>query len=47
MTSDTTEPVGPVAIATPDSASDTAMIEVATTHLLRFLNIVPPSSDFT
>jgi hypothetical protein len=42
ITSETTEPVGPVATATPDNVSDAAMIEAPTTHLVRFFNMSPP-----
>ena len=45
ITSETTEPVGPVAIATPDNVSDAAKIEAPTAHLVRFLTMVPSSFD--
>jgi hypothetical protein len=45
ITVDATEPVGAVAIATPVNVSDAAMIEMPTTHLVRFLNICRPPFD--
>jgi hypothetical protein len=47
FTWETTEPVAPVAIATPVNISDAAMIEKPTAHFVRVLDICRPPFDST
>lgn len=42
ITSDTTDPVAPVATATPMSAIDVAMTAATVAHLVRLLTMTPP-----